>query len=108
LAAQGEDVQADLKEYKIALAEGIERVDRSERRIKATVARARKELEARGYKDPGLDAEDYQLRLLDGVGSAEGNLQPVRDAVGADTPLRSGIPGLSGAELQAIREARNA
>ena len=80
-------------QMRFAISEGIERVDRAERRIKATVARARKELSRRGYEDPGLDAEADELRNSDGNGSDERGLSTVPDEVeaaagAAPTPRR--------------------
>lgn len=67
------DLEEKDREQTLAIAEGIERVDRAERRVRAAVQRARKRLEEHGYEDPGLEAEAEQLQLLDGDGGeAEG------------------------------------
>lgn len=105
LAAQGKDIEDRVREYVIALAEGIERVDRSERRVKATVNRARKELEAVGLVDPGVEAEAEELRLVDVARGSKRGMFPVSEPVapGADPP--SSIPGVSAAQLRQLRGA---
>lgn len=103
LASQGKDLDDRVREYVIALAEGIERVDRSERRVKATVARARKELEARGLVDPGVEAEDEQLRLVDAARGSERGVFPMRQTVEPDIPAPSSIPGVSAEQLRHLR-----
>lgn len=92
-----------LVETRQAVAEGIERVDRSERRIKATVTRARKELESRGYTDPGLEAEDHELRLIDGVGSEDGGVHAVSGEMGEVEGSPSSVRGVSSEQLRRIR-----
>ena len=83
------------KEIVIAVSEGIERTDRAERRIKATVQRARKQLETLGYDDPGLEAEAAELRLIDGDGSPKGEVPtvptPVEEPASASSSVR-GVP----------------
>jgi len=82
------------QELTLAVAEGIERVDRAERRIKATVARARKELANGGLRDEGLDAEAYELRELHGNGSEQLPLPAVQQEVAAVEPQPSSIGGV--------------
>jgi len=65
----------------LALAEGIEKVERKERRIDAVIGRARKELKDSGLGSPALDAEAHDLRLLDGTGGEEHGMPPVREEV---------------------------
>lgn len=77
-----------------AVAEGIERVDRSERRIAQVVRRAKERYE----EDPGVEAEYRQLQgeLLpgDGAGGDRGGLQHVSEAVeGRRLDTRS-VPGI--------------
>lgn len=91
------------KDLILAISDGIERTDRAERRIKATVKRARKELLSRGYVDPGLEAEGFELRELDGEGSDESELRPVQPSLGIVEDETSSIRGVS---LAALRRAR--
>lgn len=79
------ELTKELNSMKLAISEGIERVDRAERRIKSTVARARKELAERGLTDDGLEAENYELQLLDGAGSETKELPAVSEVV--DEPI---------------------
>ena len=94
------DVEDWRKDIVIAVSEGIERTDRAERRIKATVQRARKQLETLGYDDPGLEAEAVELRLLDGDGSDKSEVPPVPAAM-EESP--SSIRGVS---AETMRRAR--
>lgn len=95
-------IHDERKDLVIAISEGIERTDRAERRIKNTIRRARKELESRGYTDPGLEAEAYEFRDVDGDGSKNGGLQPLPTAVDP-APQESSIPGVP---LETLRSAR--
>ncbi len=89
---------SDFKATNFAVSEGIERTDRSERRIHATIKRARKELGKLGYEDPGLEAEAHELQLIDGDGGDGGRLPEVPEDVASDPPPPSSIKGVS-AEL---------
>lgn len=70
-----------LAETRLAVGEGIERVDRAERRIKNTVKRARGQLKELGYTDAGLEAEAAELQLVDDEGSRTEELPAVHDNV---------------------------
>ena len=93
-----------MKNLTLAVADGIERGDRAERRIKATVKRARAELEARGFQDPGLEAEAHELRLIDGEPSPDGGVQPVQPDVARPGEQASSIRGVS---IEALRRVRS-
>lgn len=89
----------------LATAEGIERVTRSERRVNATVARARKELAGYGYESPGLEAEAAELRPVDADGGANGEVPALRADVVETIEQPPGIPGRIPQEiLQALRD----
>jgi len=101
-----EDVDALAQAHKdivIAVAEGIERVDRSERRIQGTIKRAQKKLADHGFVDEGLDAEVDQLQLIDGDRGKEPGVQPVRDEVASVKETPSSIEGVT---LEQLRKAR--
>ena len=98
-----ENLEEGTKEIVIAVAEGIERVDRSERRIRATVKRARKELADRGLVDPGLEAEDRELHDLDGERGNDVPVQPVPREVAPAAPAPSSIRGVP---LETLRRFR--
>lgn len=87
----------------IAVDEGIQRVDRSERRVNATVKRARKKLAEEGVEDPTLDAEAVVLESGNAERSAGGGVQPMRPHVVPDADQASSIPGVS---LRALRKVR--
>ena len=99
------DLERKLKELTFAVDEGIERVSRADRRIKATVQRARKELQDRGYADPGLEAEAHQLRVVDGDPSETGGVPPVPAEVAEPDDAPSSIRGVSASDLQRVRGA---
>jgi len=78
---QLEHIQQELESTRQAVAEGISLVTRTDNRIKATLARAKKEFAKHGFESPGLDAEDHELRLIDGEGGEERWVPPVREEV---------------------------
>jgi len=103
LAAALLDVEKRLRDTNVAVAEGIERTERTERRIASTVARARKELRESGYDHPGVEAEDHELRKVDGGGGENGGVQPVPRAVEADPDEPSSIRGVPASTLRRVR-----
>ncbi len=92
------DQQQKIKELTFAVSEGIERTDRAERRIRNAIQRARKELASRGFDDPGLEAEDHELRIVDGDRGGDGGVPVVSAEVEAVGGEASSIKGVS-AEL---------
>jgi len=92
-----------VKDLAFAVEEGVERVSRTERRIHATIKRARKELADRGYEDPGLEAEGHELRSVDGKGSDEQGVPAL--PAGVEPPLEeaSSIKGVSAEALRRVR-----
>lgn len=97
LKADIDTIEEELRDQKLAIAEGIERVDRAERRVRAAVGRAKKRMEELGYVDEGLEAEAAQLRELDGgPGEGEG-MHPVPSDVGRDAEdFRRALAALPG------------
>ena len=77
-------IEQQIKILKFAIEEGIERVDRAERRIKAVVTSAEKNLAELGYEDPGIAAESTQLRERDELSGEGEEVQPVPSSVGDD------------------------
>ncbi len=89
-----EDLDRRMVAITLATAEGIERVERAERRIRSTVKRARKELAEQGFESPALEAEDAELRLVDGDGSEADRVPALRDDVEPPGPPPGfAIPG---------------
>jgi len=103
LAVDVESIEHQFKDVVQAVAEGIERTERAERRIQQTVKRARKELKEAGLEDPGLEAESEQLRRSDGGRSLEDGLRPVPSGVVAAEPEASSVRGVSVEVLQRAR-----
>jgi len=95
-----DQLTTQIKDLTFAVSEGIERTDRAERRVRGVIQRARKELGARGYEDPGLEAEAYELRAVDGDGSKDGGLPVVPEEVAEVEPAPSSIRGVSAEQLR--------
>ena len=91
------------KDFVIALADGIQHVDRVERRIKTTVARARKKLAEHGFDDANLEAEADDLRELDGDGGEEAGVLKLPGPVAEPEEEASSIRGVS---IETLRRAR--
>jgi len=91
------EVERRLELLTLGLAEGIERVERSERRVRQTIASAKRRFEAEGYVDPGLEAEAAALPQADGDRGPEEEVRPVPDDVaGFEQPDAWGtVPGMS-------------
>ena len=97
------ELERRLKDTNVAVSEGIERTERTERRIASTVARARKELRESGYDHPGVEAEDHELRKVDGDGSHGTEVLDLPGEVAADLDAPSSIRGVPAATLRRIR-----
>lgn len=97
------ELDQKIKELTFAISEGIERTDRAERRIRNAIQRARKELAARGFDDPGLEAEDHELRIVDGDGGDGGELPAVPAEVDGAVDAASSIRGVPAAYLAQVR-----
>lgn len=80
-----------LEELTFAVAHGINHVERTENRIRATVRRAQEQLEDGGVSSPGLDAEAAELRLVHDEGGGAEQVPTVPSGVAA--PDVSDIPG---------------
>jgi len=94
----------EFAKLRLSIAEGIDRVDRSERRIANTLKRARRRMEAAGYVDDGVEAEAAGLSDIDeGVEPVEGvpDLPETLERPGYSGP--SAIRGVSEAELHIMR-----
>lgn len=92
----GEDTEDRIRRLTAAIAEGIEHVDRSERRVRAVVQRAQQRVRDAGYEDAGLEAEAAELRRIDGEGSGPEGMQTMHEDVGHGQQLPfdwTGVPG---------------
>ena len=103
LADNIDEMETWRKEIVIAVSEGIERTDRAERRIKATVARARGQLAKLGYDDPGLEAEAVDLHLIDGERGGDERVPPVPQKVAQPESATSSVRGVP---AETMRRAR--
>lgn len=99
-----------LNSLTLAVAEGIQHVERAEARIRATVGRARAQLLDAGVESPGLEAEAASLHAGDGSGGAGGGVLSMPARV--ETPVESiddrrssAIPGMTVGQLRKFRGA---
>ncbi len=97
------DLEAQTKNFTLAIAEGIEKVERAERRVKASVRRARKELAEHGFDSPALEAEDADLRGVDDEGGGGGGVRLVPPDVGEPDQEASSVRGVTADELRRAR-----
>ena len=81
LADDIETLAERIRNQNVAIAEGIERTDRAERRVRSAVNRARSRMEALGYADESIDAEAEGLRELDGAAGNGERLSAVLEDV---------------------------
>lgn len=100
LAHDVEHLETEFAAVKVAVAEGINHVDRVENRIRGAVKRARKELHDRGLESPGLEAEATGLSLVDGDGGEGAPVLGVQPSV-EEAP--SSVPGVSREQLRKVR-----
>jgi len=104
--ALGSDIEYQAEKIKLltlGVEEGIERVGRAERRIHATIKRARKELEEHGYESPGLEVEAETLRLVDGGRSEESEVPAL--PAGVEPPV-DGASSIKGVPAETLRRVR--
>jgi hypothetical protein len=86
-ASLSREHDARLNNLTLAVAEGIQHVERAEARIRATVGRAKRQLNDAGLDSPGVDSEALTLGIRDGDGGAEGGVQPVRPKLASPPPV---------------------
>jgi len=96
-----DDFERDLGDQKLALSEGIQRVDRAEKRVQKTVTSARRLVRDSGLEHAGIEAEYEEIHEGDDSGVDAKEVLALPEAVVHDGP--SGIPGLSKAALAEIR-----
>jgi len=81
-----------------AVADGIDHVDRNEKRVRGIVTGAKRRFEAAGFIDPGVEAEIDTLPELNGQLSVAEELSAVPEDLGATGPP-AGVPGVVPAEF---------
>ena len=101
LAAEVDKNRDLIEGLTLAVSEGIAGYKRHETRVQKTIASARRLVAANGLEHAALDAEADEIRNRDEKPSEDEQLQlmpaPVDDR-------RTGIPGVSAADLDRIRE----
>jgi len=97
-------LEAMMRDLTVAVAEGVQRVQRSENRVRHIVAGARKELRDAGFEHPGVEAENTELREIDGALSEEKPVPTVPPDVAQ--AAHSIIPGVSVRQMQLARSRR--
>lgn len=82
---------AEVESLRFAIAEGIERTDRAEKRVQKTVAGARRLVREAGIEHAPLEAEVAQLQSRNDEGGGERELPAVPEGVAPTRTIR--IPG---------------
>jgi len=75
-----------------AVAEGIDHVERNEKRVRGILTGARNRFASAGYEDPGVEAEITSLPEVDERSSPEEELQPVQE--GLELGSWVAVPGM--------------
>ena len=96
-------LEARMNELTGAVAEGVQRVQRSESRIRSIVQGARRELQEHGFEHPGVEAEAEQLQLVNESDREQEQVPAVQESVADDSQLPSSVPGISLAQMRRIR-----
>jgi len=95
-----EALETKIHDLVLAVSEGIQRVTRSENRVRAIVQGARRELAEHGFEHAGVEAEAGELRERDGDPSNEEELHAVPPDVGNGDDAPSPIPGVTVGEMR--------
>jgi len=98
--AQNRDAIAHLV---VAVSDGIAHTSRHEKRISKQVTGARRLLKENGLEHAGLEAEYAEIRDNDAEPSEEEGVLPLRAPV-EEVERDSGIPGLSNADIEHLKE----
>jgi len=93
-------IETQIHDLVIAVSEGIQRVHRSENRVRAVVASARKELAEQGFDHAGIEAEARELREVDGDSRDDESVPAVPEDVGNGSQAPSSIPGVTIGEMR--------
>jgi len=83
-----------------AVADGVNRVQRSENRVRSIIQSARKELAEHGLEHAGIEAEASQLREVDGGNGKPEPLPAVPEGLEDDRDGPSSIPGVTLAQMR--------
>jgi len=91
---------AKIEDLTLAVGEGIQRVRRTENRVRAVVDGARRELADAGFASSGVEAEATELELIDGGESAPEPVLEVPADVGVSPETPSSVPGVTVEQLR--------
>lgn len=96
---------ADIDKLRLAVSDGIERVDRAEKRVQKTVASARRLVAENGLEHAGIEAEAAEIAERDDAPAASPEMPPLPEYVEPSGP--TGIPGINRADLATLIELRS-
>jgi len=96
---------ARMDDLTTAVADGVNRVQRSENRVRSIIQGARKELADAGLEHPGIEAEAGQLQPVDGTGG-EPEPVPALPTDVEDPERPSSIPGVTVGQIARARVNR--
>lgn len=85
-------LERQVQELYQAVADGIDHVDRNEKRVRGIVTGAKRRFAAEGFVDPGVDAEEDSLPRDDATGFSGEGVPPVSNDVVPEN-LFAGVPG---------------
>ena len=103
-SARLEAMDSKIDDLTLAVREGVNNVQRSERRVRAVVRSARQELRDAGFEHSGIEAENSELREVDGSDSEAEQLPEVPAGVGQAE--HSIVPGVTVRQMQVARARR--
>lgn len=92
------DLWKAIERLGLAVAEGIEHVERKSKRIDGVIAGAQRRFAAEGYIDPSLEAEAGTLPELDGANGEEQRLLLLPEHVEVPSNPWASVPGLTPTE----------
>jgi len=99
-------IETKVRDLTLALSDGVQRVQRSENRVRAIVKSARQELRDAGFEHPGVEAEASELRQVDGDDRVEEPLSALPADVDAAGRKPSAVPGVSVRQMRVARARR--
>ena len=83
---------ASIERLTLAVAEGIDHVDRNEKRVRGIVTGAKRRFAAEGYVDAGVDAEFETLPESDVQASETQGMLPLHENMAPDGAAYAGTP----------------
>ena len=93
LASRIDGLEKDIQTLYKAVADGIDHVDRNEKRVRGIVTGAKRRFAAEGFVDPGVDAEEDSLPRDHAAGGEDEGVPPMSDDLGIPQNPFQGVPG---------------